>query len=94
MHKNSYKAVLTRTHTHGIVLTLMIYHIIMFMFTAFLIFGKIVAIWALMSGEVASNESNTTMTEQSCAISSNSMSMVELELRCFLSCDEVCDSLR
>ena len=28
-----------------------------------------------------------------CAISNNSMSMVELEQRCFLSCNEVCDSL-
>ena len=41
-----------------------------------------------MNGELAA-----TTTEQVCTVSSNFMSMVELELRCFLSCDEVCDSL-
>ena len=41
-----------------------------------------------MNGELAA-----TTTEQVCTVSSNFMNTVELELRCFLACDEVCDSL-
>ena len=55
--------------------------------------GKFVAITSILNDELESNTNDTTMTEQACAVSSNSMNMVELEQRCFLSCDEVHDSL-
>ena len=67
----------------------------MLIFVAFItivvIVGKFAATASILNDELASND--TTMTEQVCAISNNSRDMVELELRCFLSCDEVCDSI-
>ena len=55
--------------------------------TAFIIIGKFADI---LNGELASND--TPMIEPVCAVSNNSMNMVNLEQRCFLSCTdhEVC----
>ena len=71
----------------------MVYQIVfIILLHVFLIFGKFVAILLELT-IAASMESDTNVTEQVCAVSNNSMSMVELEQRCFLSCNEVCDSL-
>ena len=47
----------------------------MLIFTAFIIVGKFTAISSILNDELASND--TTIAEQVCAVSNNSISMVE-----------------
>jgi hypothetical protein len=58
---------------------------IMLIFTVFIIIGKFAAI----TTSVLNDELATNVTVEVCAISDNNMNMVELEQRCFLSCDKV-----
>ena len=66
---------------------------IMLIFNTVIVIGlidKFAVVASTVNDELTSNDA--TVTEQVCAVSNNSMSMVEIEQRCFLACDEVHDS--